>query len=302
MSPAARVETAWGVDTEVAPLSRVLLAHPMHGLLPHERPEDQLMVGRPDLTRLRRQAAGLAAAFEQEGVRVSWCQSGRPYPNYIFVRDLFLMTPEGALLARPASAIRAGEEREAAAALARIGVPVIRAFQGSATFEGADALWIAPGLVLVGVGQRTNRAGFTQLRAALRGLGTEVVAVPFEGPTQHLLGVVNIIDRRLFVTVRRRTPAAAVSLLREHGYSDGIEFEGDGDVDNRRALNFVTLRPGHVLMPHAPKVRRRLEQAGVRVSEVKVGDYLKAGGGAACATGIIQRRMGGIHGVHRTSA
>jgi N-dimethylarginine dimethylaminohydrolase len=175
--------------------------------------------------------------------------------------------------------------------LSRLGIPIIRAFRGHATFEGADALWLSRRLVMVGVGHRTNPSGFTQLRAVLRDLGTEAVAVPFQGPTQHLLGVVNLIDRRLFVAIRHRTPSAALSVLREHGYQEAIEFDGDDEIDRRRALNFVTLQPGHILMPRAPDVRRRFERMGIRVSEVDLDDYLKAGGGAACATGIIQRQM-----------
>ena len=73
-------------------------------------------------------------------------------PNSYFCRDVFAMTPVGAILARPASASRAGEERQAAAALARIGVPILHSVFGAATFEGADVAVVEPGSRLCGRG------------------------------------------------------------------------------------------------------------------------------------------------------
>jgi N-dimethylarginine dimethylaminohydrolase len=64
------------------------------------------------------------------------------FPNLIFMRDLFLMTPEGVLLGRPASTVRAGEERWAQLGLARAGVPLVGAIRGVGSFEVADALWV----------------------------------------------------------------------------------------------------------------------------------------------------------------
>ena len=48
----------------------------------------------------------------------------------MFVADLMFMTPEGAILGRPASTVRAGEERLVARRLAELGVPILRVVRG----------------------------------------------------------------------------------------------------------------------------------------------------------------------------
>ena len=78
------------------------------------------------------------------------------------------MTPEGALLARPASTARAGEERRVARRLAELSVPIILSIGGSGTFEGADAMWVGSDTVILGRGLRTNDAGPGQPRSPVR--------------------------------------------------------------------------------------------------------------------------------------
>ena len=53
-----------------------------------------------------------AQAYRQAGVKVFYVVPGEAsLPNQMFVSDLMFMTPEGAVLARPASTTRAGEKR-----------------------------------------------------------------------------------------------------------------------------------------------------------------------------------------------
>jgi N-dimethylarginine dimethylaminohydrolase len=59
------------------------------------------------------------------GGNVNFC----PYRDEIalmFVSDLMVITPEGAVLARPASTVRVGEERWVARQLAELGVPILK--------------------------------------------------------------------------------------------------------------------------------------------------------------------------------
>ena len=75
---------------------------------------------RSDLSpdRVREQHDALSDAYRAAGVVVHYVEQGRiDKPNAMFVRDLMLMTP-GAIVTRPASTVRAGEERLVAEALA----------------------------------------------------------------------------------------------------------------------------------------------------------------------------------------
>ncbi|MEZ4504578.1 MAG: arginine deiminase family protein [Thermomicrobiales bacterium] len=81
-------------------------------------------------------------------------------------------------MSRMASASRAGEERWAAAALAREGVPIVHSVDHDGTFEGADVVVANEDLVFVGLGMRSNRSGVQQVARAFRDAGVaEVIEV-----------------------------------------------------------------------------------------------------------------------------
>lgn len=278
----------YGVRSEVAPLTAVLLTWPGDGLAFAGDPADWLMDARPDLVRMREEAEGVADAYTRAGVEVRWMRpEGAAPPNLVFACDLFFMTPEGAILARMAAEQRAGEERYAAAALASAGVPLLATPTGHATFEGADALWLAEDLVMVGLGRRTNEAGFRTVGRVLADQGVRCVGVDLPPTVQHLLGAVNLVDRDLAVAWGA-TPSLRAALA-EAGVRT-LDFIDDDEVVHGRALNFVTLAPREVLMPAGnPRTRARLEAAGVRVTERPVSQYLRAAGAIGCLTGVLGR-------------
>ena len=88
----------------------------------------------------------MASPFTSSGA------GGIDKPNGFFIRDLMLMTPEGAIVTRPASNTRAGEERFVAEALGELGVPVLMTVHGEGTFEGADVSWIDDDLCFLAEG------------------------------------------------------------------------------------------------------------------------------------------------------
>jgi hypothetical protein len=110
-------------------------------------------------------------------------------PNQMFCADLVFLTPEGAILARPASTVRAGEERQVARRLADIGVPIVRTLRGTATFEGADAMWLDSGTVMVGKGLRTNAEAVWQIKDALFELDVDTLEVDLPFGTMHFMGL-----------------------------------------------------------------------------------------------------------------
>ena len=284
-----------GVSSEVAPLRKVLLVEPPDTLVRVlEDPNAWLMLEAPDLEEMRRQFRDLAAAYEEEGVQVHRARVPQAPPNAVFARDLFFMTPEGAVLGRMAGQVRAGEERHAASALASLGIPLLLTPRGRATFEGADALWLREDLVLLGVGVRTNPEGAAQVAALLEAMGVRSLQVRLPSGVQHLLGVVDFVDHDLAVVRRDRIPEELRGILHTSGVRL-LELDPVPEVVGGRAMNFVTLRPGRILMPAGcPTVRRVFEQAGISCREVAVGEYLKAAGGPGCLTGILWRASSGV--------
>jgi N-dimethylarginine dimethylaminohydrolase len=200
------------------------------------------------------------------------------------------MTPEGAILARPASTVRAGEERLVARRLADLGIPILRSIRGQGTFEGADAAWIGPRTVMVATGLRTNPEGASQVTALLHEMGVDVISVGLPYGAMHLMGQLRFAGRDLAIAWPGRVPFAAVEALRARGFT--VLFLPDrNEAVAGMALNFVTLGPRHVLMAAGnPITQAFFEKAGVRCQTVRVDELLKAAGGIGCLTGILARR------------
>ncbi|MCU1587844.1 MAG: arcA [Frankiales bacterium] len=128
----------------------------------------------------------------------------RPLPNLLFTRDSSVWVADQVAVTSPSMRAR---QREASLTKAIYthhprfaGTPLL--YGGSraeAWFEGGDVLLLAPGVVAVGVGQRTTAAGVEAF--ALRAFDAEVahtvLAVPItqERATMHLDTVCTMVDR-----------------------------------------------------------------------------------------------------------
>jgi arginine deiminase len=280
----------FSVDSEVGRLRAVLLHRPGPELDRAAGDDAALMLSASDADAARRQHDLLAAAYEEQGVVVHRVDPPvEPPPNQMFCADLFFMTPEGAILARPASTVRAGEERWVARRLADLGIPIARSISGSATFEGADAQWLDAGTVLLSRGLRTDFEGVRQVHETLEAMDVRVIVVDLPYGAMHLMGQIRFLDRDLAIVRRGRLALSAVEAMREMGYTV-LTFPDDAEIDAHFGHNFVTLGPRRILIPAGnPITLRLLEENGVECREVEIGELSKAAGGIGCLTGILGR-------------
>lgn len=301
------IGTLWApcaVQSEWTNLRAVLLHRPGAELAAAE-PDSAQQLAAVDAARAAAQHDALAAAYREEGVVVHYVDppvgatSGRARPggspdggippNLTFVADLFFMTPQGAIVGRPASTVRAGEERWVARRLADLGIPILRTIAGRGIFEGADAAWLDEGTVLLATGLRTNAEGAAQVAATLGDLGVEVVDAGLPYGAMHLMGTLRFAGPDLAIAWPGRVPFAAVEALRQRGYQV-LFMPDEGAASRRIALNFVTLGPRRILMAAGNPVSRRFyEGAGMVCCEVEVDELAKAAGGIGCLTGILWR-------------
>lgn len=290
-SHAEEIGQLWsgGIDSEWRPLRSVLLRRPGPEIVVDDIDAAQQLEPL-ELGRAQAEHDAMAAAYRRAGVAVLEVPgTAAPTPNRMFCADLFVMTPQGAILGRPASTVRAGEEIAVAAALAAAGVPILRTLTGHATFEGADLMWLDPRTALIGLGLRTNEAAARQIGATLAELGIDLITVDMPFGTMHLMGMLRIADRDLAIAWPRRTPHRAVSALRALGYE--VAFLPDADeVQANRALNFVTLGPRRILMPGGNATTQAwYEGLGIEVTGTPVAELRKAAGAVGCLTGVVER-------------
>ncbi|HID52816.1 MAG TPA: amidinotransferase [Anaerolineae bacterium] len=292
LSLAEEMGSVWGsggIRNEWGQLTAVLLHRPGPELTASDDPNEALMLEPLDLARAQAQHDAIAQAYRDAGVTVHYLDVEHASPNQMFMADLFFMTPEGTILARPASTVRAGEERQAARCLADLGIPIVRSVSGHGTFEGADAMWLDEETVILGRGLRTNDEGAAQVTAVLNQMGVKVIQVDLPYGTMHLMGMLRIVDRDLALAWPRRLAHRGVDALRERGYE--VAFIPDAaEAEGGHALNVVTLAPRRVLMTvHAPATQAFYESLGIACQTVEIDELVKAAGAIGCLTGILAR-------------
>jgi len=280
----------WGVDSEFGQLRAVLMRRPGEEIEAVD-PEQARWLEAMDPDRARAQHDALAAVYRQHGVRVYYLENlPHQYPNALYTRDLVAMTPEGAILARPAITVRRGEARYAAEALAKHGVPIIKTVSGTGTFEGADLLWINRKAAFIGVGNRTNREGARQVAEELRRMGVEDI-VEFQVPygQAHIDGVCNIASDDVAVLFPWQTPFVAASTLRKYGYRI-IEVDDIEEAKLGAATNLVVLEPGKVVAAaDNPRTLEKLDRVGIEPVQVEVDELRKGWGSIHCLTAFLKR-------------
>ncbi|MCU1603106.1 MAG: arcA [Frankiales bacterium] len=150
-----------------------------------------------------------------------------PLPNVLFTRDSSVWVGDQVAVASPSMRAR---QREASLTRAIYShhprfADAQLLYGGSreeAWFEGGDVLLLSPGVVAVGVGQRTTPAGVEAfaLRAFAAGVAHTVLAVPIaqERATMHLDTICTMVDRDAVVMF----PAVADSLAAWTITADGI--------------------------------------------------------------------------------
>ena len=288
------IGTIWGnfgSTSECGVLRSVLMHRPGPEIENVDDPTIALWLEKIDPIKAREQHDNLTDVYRSNGIEVNYvgeCPIDKP--NMYFCRDLFAMTPYGAIIARPASRIRAGEERYIAKALTNIGVPILLTVYGDAVFEGADIVIINPDLVFIGEGIRTNRRGVEQVSHLFRDIGfARVEVVQLNYGCGHLDGVLSVLDKDLAVLYPTQISYRVWQVLKEHGF-DILDLPDMNEARLGMSINVVPIAPRLVVIPCGnPNTRRALEKLNVTCIEVDVSELMKGGGAIHCMTGTLKR-------------
>lgn len=280
----------WGVCSEVDTLRDVIVRRPGAEI---ENFDWQAARFRApvDPERFRAQHDALMDIYRAHGVKVHYIEEQRAdRPNAVFCRDLLLMTPEGAIVTRPAMEARRGEERYMAKALADLGVPIIRTICGSATFEGAMGLWIDRHTIVLASGVRTNREGYEMVEYELRRMGvTDIIHMQIPYGHAHIDGLLNMASHDVAVIHASQVPYDVCDALKKKGIKL-LECPSRVEAKETLAINFVAIEPGTVVMPAGnPRTQELLEKNGIKVIPVEYDEVLKGYGAIHCCTAFLKR-------------
>ena len=281
----------WGATSEVGRLRAVLLRRPgleIEGIEDPNEPRWRAVMD-PDTARAEHDA--LANVYREQGVQVYYVQhTDENRPNAVYCRDLLAMTPEGAIIARPAMGARRGEERYVASTVAPLGVPIVKTINGSGTFEGADLIMVDRHTAFLGWGNRTNEEGTRQVLEELRYQGvTDVTVVQVPYGVAHLDCMFGLASTDVAVVFPWVTPFIVCEKLLQLGYKI-VEVNSPREARMNYATNFVAVEPGLVVAPAGnAEAVAELDKAGVRVIEVEMTEIIKGMGAVHCCTAILRR-------------
>jgi len=279
---------AFGGQSMFQPLRRVLVKRPDE-VFAVEDPERWHYVGRPDLAAAQDEHDAMAETMRLSGAEVVYHEEPQPdRADAIYVFDPTLLTDHGAVVLSMGKDLRRGEEEALSLRLQEFGIPILFSLEGEARAEGGDLLWLDHRTLVVGIGFRTNQEGLRQLRAGLEPLGVEVLAFElpyFTGPEAclHLLSLISILDHDLAVVYPPLIPVPFWQELESRGFQLVVVPEEEFGT---MGTNILALGPRNCLLLEGnPVIRRRLEEAGCRVSSYKGNEIsLKCEGGPTCLT------------------
>ncbi len=244
-----------------------------------------------------------------------------PLPNLLFTRDSSVWVRDHVAVASPSMRAR---QREATLTRAIYthhprfeGTPLL--YGGSsaeAWFEGGDVLLLAPGVVAVGVGQRTTPAGAEAfaLRAFDAGVAHTVLAVPIaqERATMHLDTICTMVSTDTIVMFPAMADALQAWTITAAGVSGPAPFlsaaaaamgldtlhvvdTGLDPVTAEREQwddgnNTLAISPGLVVAYERNIVTNAaLEEAGIEVVRIAGSELGSGRGGPRCMSCPVQR-------------
>ncbi|MCB0420331.1 MAG: hypothetical protein KDD61_05015, partial [Bdellovibrionales bacterium] len=233
-------------------LTEVLLYCPTRPFPDTPLPHEVLHFDAVNVSVLRKQWLAFKTILESLGVHVVVVEEDNESSqwNMLYCRDHFFRTPMGLVMGEMQHPLRKSESPFVRQALQRaVGPEFLFAVDwGSETIEGADVLWLRDDLVVVGTGHRTTLGAFNILKSHLKKIGVQVVAWPCSHrQCQHLLGVLQIIDRNLAAVRVDVADPFIVNGLKEIGY-EILPVRETVAVARQQAMNWVCLGPREVLL------------------------------------------------------
>jgi N-dimethylarginine dimethylaminohydrolase len=211
-----------------------------------------------------------------------------PPKNLCFTRDLFWMGPKGIIQARMGSEIRKKEENLFLKTVANQKLNFHFALKSPCLFEGADALWLDSQTIVIGIKNRTNKHTVSVFKKIFSDLKIFEVNLPKQ--VQHLLGLVQLIDKKKALLRYKIAPLSLKKILKKYNYNI-INIDEIYEVTHLQAMNIVTIRPNTIIMPDdCPLTEKFYLNNEIYVdSKFNIQELRKAGGGLACAIGILKR-------------
>jgi len=237
-----------------------------------------------ELTFYDRQPIDVAKAIAQHrayqeclrelGANIRTLPADPKFPDGVFVEDPAIVLDEIAVITRPGALSRRGETESIAEALRPF--RELRWIQEPGTLEGGDVILIGK-ILFVGLSQRTNAGGISQLEEFVGAFGYRVVPVPVTGCLHLKSGA---------------CWAGGDTMLVNHDWVDTSVFHDFKMIAvpaEEPGASDVLPIGGKVLVPASfPRTCQVLRASGVDVLPVDVSELQKAEAGVTCMSLLFE--------------
>ncbi len=226
-------------------------------------------LGPPDIDRAMAQYDAYAQALRDCGLAVTLLPADARFPDGHFVEDPFVIFHDLAFHCRSGAPSRQGEGESLKPHLSDLRIvdgPV------EARIDGGDVLFCSD-RVLVGLSERTNRAGFCALRAALQTVQVDmrVDPVPFSGVLHLKSGLTEVAPGVLIRDPALRTEvdlswARIIILPPDEGY----------------AADVLPVNDTLFVAANCPQALAAAERHHDRIVALDMSEFVKMDGGLTC--------------------
>jgi len=226
----------------------------------------------PDKNRAINQHAylrDLIASFDVEVITVSELEG---HPNSVFVRDVAVITPDGAVMMNMGLESRRNEEHWMEQEFSKQHIPIAARITDPATAEGGDVI-LADDVAFVGNSSRTNEVGTDQVARVLLRMGYRVRIAHIPSPYLHIGGAMSVVAPRRILCTENVFPET---------YFDGFETITVPQSDFSSG-NVITIRPNEVIAHIANQATIDiLRKHNVIVHDIDLSEFIAGAGGPSC--------------------
>ena len=229
-------------------------------------------IGLPSFEKALQQHASYCQALLHCGLELTELPADPDFPDSTFVEDTAILTPRGAILARPGAASREGEVVAMRPALALF-YDNLAEIKAPGTLDGGD-ICEAGEHFFIGISKRTNQDGAKQLADFLSQLGY----------TSHFVdvrGVRGILHLKSGIAYLGEGRLALIDVLADHPAFHRFEIIHLEPQENY-AANCVRINDYVMTAAGFPRFHQALQAAGYQPLPLEMSEFQKMDGGLSC--------------------
>lgn len=227
-------------------------------------------LGVPDYKKALVQHATYVQSLKECGLTVIQLEAREEYPDSVFIEDIALLAPEGAVITNPGAPSRRSETDGIREVLRDFFDEIVE-IQPPGTLDGGDIM-MAGDRFFIGLSGRTNRKGAEQVQTILHKFGYSTALVDLENLLHLKTGVSYLEDNTMLVT-----PGLMESNLFDEYRKIVVPRE------ELYAANCIWVNDTIIVPKDYPVTCKKLADAGFnRIQEVDTSEFRKLDGGLSC--------------------